>query len=106
MKIKDMLGEAFPILEKFAPDIAAGIGGPVGIALSAALPLLGKAFGSGAGDLPGLAAAIVGDPNVQEKLAALNEEHATWMANFTKEFPFPSSAEINIKLNWDHINDH
>ena len=98
--IKEVLKDAIPIIETFAPSIAGVLGGPVGVAAGIALPLLAKALNANPSDLPGLVHSIVSDPSVGDKLKALEAEHGGWLSGLAKEFPQPSHVEITVKLDF------
>ena len=91
---KEILGDAFPLIEKFAPAIATAVATPTaGLATAVGMHLLGVAFGIQPGNADALKDAIMHNP---EQLGSLNEK-------FVKYFQFvrmPAEAELNIKLKW------
>ena len=96
---KNLLKEAWPIIEKSAPAIASSLSIPyVGTAM-AAINVLTKAFGIDNFDLPALSKAIVDDPDCEGKLCELENNYGEVLKNILSNH-FPSEAEINIKLKW------
>lgn len=97
---KEILGEAFPVIQKFAPIIAGAIGSPAaGVASSFAFNLIASAFGlnPGAKDAGNL---ILSHPQTEETLTNLENTFSEWFKNNSEQFRMPSSVEINVKLNW------
>ena len=76
---KDVLGDAFPLIEKFAPLIATAVSSPAaGAATMIGLNLLANAFGIKPSSLDKLGDSIVGDPNCEKKLCALHNQYEEW----------------------------
>src|SRR5271166_2558429 len=98
--VKEVLKDAIPLIEQFAPGIAGIIGGPSGVAIGIALPLIAKAFNTSPSDFGGLVHNIVTDPSVGDKLKALDAEHGGWLQGLAKEFPQPSHVEVNLKMDF------
>jgi hypothetical protein len=97
---KELLSDAFPIIEKFAPGIAGAIGGPIGFAAGYIIPVLARAFGSPSTDLKQLVANILNDPHAADKLGEIEHEHSDWLCSITDSVDRLTSAEVNIKLSW------
>ncbi len=104
MKLKDLLGDAFPLIKKFAPTIGSIIGGPVGFASGYILPILANAFNAHPTDFKELIANIVNDPASQSKLENLESEHCDWLCKTLDSVGNLAEAEINIKLKWQTDN--
>ncbi len=96
---KELLNDAFPIIEKCAPSIAGAIGGVPGFALGFILPALSKAFNAPSGDIPQLVTNILNDPDNKAKLAKIQDEHG-WIATLSTEMNRLAGAEITVRLNW------
>jgi len=94
---KNLLKDAWPIIEKSAPVIASSLQIPyVGTAM-AAINVLAKAFGVENFDIPALGKAIVDDPDCENKLCDIENNYGELLKNIITNH-FPSEAEINIKL--------
>lgn len=104
MKLKELLGEAFPIIAKFAPTIAGALGGQMGFAAGYIIPILANAFDAHPTDLKSLISNIVNDPNTQTKLQNIEDEHCDWLCTTLDSIGNLSEAEINIKLKWQTDN--
>lgn len=98
--IKDMLNEALPVIETFAPTVARAIGGPVGIAASYIIPILGRSYGLNSSHWDALSGAISSDPDAQTKLQKIENEHGTILNDLMNVVHNLQSSEINIKMNW------
>lgn len=102
MSFIEIFKNALPIIEHSAPMIASALMNPAGGLASGIVTLLGNVFGVESSDPQAIADAIVNHPQANDKLAALNQQHGAWL---NKILTFlnqqPTSAEINIKLNWD-----
>jgi hypothetical protein len=100
---KDLLGDAFPIIEKVAPVIAGILGSPVeGVAAQYVITALGNAFGIAPKEISHLGDAIVNEPLAQDKLSILESVLPQLFAK--NSLKFPSHVEISIKADWDAIN--
>jgi hypothetical protein len=97
----EMFHEALPLIEKAAPMLAAALGCPYVSTATLAVNLISKAFGAEKQDLPTLVKNILEDPLSQQKLAgvqsSLSNEHKELLID---KLRLPSSAELNIKLEW------
>ncbi len=97
---KEILGDAFPIIEKAAPILAGILGSPVsGVVANVALKAVAKKFGIddlAANDLP---AAITNDPEAEHKLCQLEQ----MVSDFFKDhsIPMPSHLEVNLTVKAD-----
>ncbi len=99
---KDILGEAYPIIEKVAPVIATAIVSPLaGSATLAAINLIASAFGISPEKMDQLSDAIIKDPKAEMTLASLESNFSAWFKAHNFPIKLPSSIEINIKLAWD-----
>ena len=101
---KELLGEAFPIIEKVAPLVASLVGSPIaGIASTVAISALGKAFGVSSSDVAQISQAITADPDgCSGKLANLESQFAEWFQNGATSLKMPSAVEVNVKMNWNN----
>ena len=103
---KEILGDAFPIIKEFAPAIASAIGSPIsGIATMFGINLLGNAFGISPAEVSKLGAAIVENPEAQTKLQQIQDSFSEWFTNHAEQFKMPSSVEVNIKMNWNNLQN-
>ncbi len=100
MKLKELLGDAFPIIAKFAPSIGAAIGGPMGFAAGYLLPVLANTFNAHPTNMQELVTNILNDPNTQGKLESIEHEHGDWLCTTLDSIGNLAEAEINIKLKW------
>lgn len=99
---KDLLGIAFPIIEKFAPTLASAIGSPVsGMAASWGISILAKAFGIDEKNIAMLPQAIANDDTSHLTLQKIEEDFGKWYKNNNGFFVMPSSMEVNIKMVWE-----
>lgn len=91
---KEILGDAFPLLEKYAPMVASTLGSPIaGSATAFVLNSLRTSFGINDPDISKLGAAIVSSNDACDILSQLESN--------LKNIRLPSSIEINIKLAWN-----
>jgi len=102
MNFKGILADAWPLIESAAPSIAGIIGGPVGMASGVAISALSAAFGTHPKDFKTLATTLLTDPQVRDKLAAVEAEHGNWLTSFVEDIKTPSHVEVNIKMDWDN----
>lgn len=69
---KEILGEAFPIIQKVAPVIAGAVGSPVaGAAAMLGVNLVANAFGISNRDIHKLGDAILSNPDADNRLTEL-----------------------------------
>lgn len=98
---KELLGEAFPIIEKTAPIMASVLGSPIaGTATLWGLDLLSAAFGINPSDPAKLKEAVLQNPNSYNMLNTLE---GYFKSNFP-QLKAPSKAEINLKIEWDTLS--
>lgn len=100
---KEILGDAFPLIEKFAPVIGNALGSPLGgAAVGYLINILANKFGIDASDIKNLAPAILGDEEAEDKLADLEYTFGDWVKNSSRNFQLklPQKAEITIKVEW------
>lgn len=100
---KEILGDAFPIIEKFAPIIGSALGSPAaGTAAGYLINLVANAFGVNISDIRKLAPAILGDDRAGEKLSDLEFTFADWIQNASRNFQLklPQKIELNLKVEW------
>lgn len=100
MNIKDVFRDAIPLVEKFAPTIGAAIGGPIGAAAGAVIPILANVFDGHPNDIPGLVQRILTDSDASNKLQSLENEHHDWLCSMMDTVQSLVKAEISIKLEW------
>jgi len=100
MKLKELFGDALPLISKFAPSIGEAIGGPVGLAAGYVLPILATSFNAKPADIKQLVTNILNDSNAKDKLETLEHEHGDWICTLTDSVNNLSSAEINLKFEW------
>ena len=100
--------EILPVLQKFAPTLAAIVGGPAGIATGFVIPLLANAFKLDfkPGSLSGLVSSILSASDAPEKLNAIEKEHAPWLSAMMDETGKLAKAEISVKLEWQPISNN
>jgi len=102
---KEILADAFPIIEKFAPIVATALGCPIPAIASVALNLVSSAFECQKKDLPSLIQTIIADPNAEAKLTQV----AGSLPNISEQsisnmIRLPTDFEINVKIHWDATN--
>ena len=91
---KEILGDSFAILEKFAPTIAGAIGSPVaGTAAMFGLNLLSDAFGVPAHNI---GSAINANPDAADRLGKLEATFSDWFKANNGGIRWPQSVEIKI----------
>lgn len=103
LSIKYLLNDALPIVTKFAPNIGAAIGGPVGAATGIVVPLLANAFGVHPSDIGGLAKKILTDTEAKGKLESVEAEHGDWVNGLMDSIGNLASAKVNIELTWQPV---
>ena len=102
MKITELLGDALPIIKKFAPTIASLLTGQYAIAAEFLLPVIAKAFNAHPKNFGDLVTKIISDPDAQSKLEGIENEHCGWLCTTLDSVRDLASAEINIKLQWQN----
>lgn len=94
---KEILGAAFPIIEKVAPLLASLLGSPyAGIGASMALSTIGKRFGLDENEIGKIQTTILSDPDKENKLI----EVENFMSGLFKHVPLPTSFKFNLEVNW------
>ncbi len=93
---KELLSDAWPIIEEVAPKVASTLAGPYAEAATLVFGLLVKVFGCDKHDIPTLLKSISEDPESHSKLLEVQSSIPDNIKNI-----MPSSAEVTIKLNWD-----
>jgi hypothetical protein len=100
MNARELFKESLPLIEKFAPNIAAAITRPVSFAFGYILPILANAFDAHPTDITQISANIINDPDAQKKLEQIKHEHSDFLCTAIHSFDRLTSAEINIKVGW------
>lgn len=101
---KQILGEAFPLLEKVAPLIASVVGSPVaGSAAVVGMNLMANALGLNPANVEQVGPAILSHPEISSVLRSLESKFGPWLKSFNPTSAMPSSMKINIELMWDPI---
>src|ERR1700689_136575 len=83
--VTELLKDALPTIEQFAPTVAGALGGVPGYVGATVLGKLLGAFGlagtgsTGATAIEQLASNIVADPQAKAKLQSLEQEHKSWL---------------------------
>jgi hypothetical protein len=97
---KEILGEAFPVIEKAAPVLATILGSPVsGIVANVALKAVAKKFDIEDLSSDALPKAITNDPEAESKLSQVEK----YAIEFFKKnnIPVPSHLEVNLNIKAD-----
>ena len=96
---KELLADAWPIVQKIAPAIAAALGGPsAGLALTALLAI-GKKFD--VQDITQLAQHILSDTNAESKLQEADLDFSDEITKAAvKSISKLQSLKANIELTW------
>lgn len=95
--LKDIFGEAFPILEKFAPLLAGAVGSPgASFGTAVALNVLARAFDLPPNELGQIKEAIVSDPEAQNKLETIEGNFSNWFKNNHL------TVDMDIKIHCDN----
>lgn len=98
---KEILGEAFPFIEKFAPSIATVIASPIAGSLSAlALQMIGHALGVSS-DPSAIRERIAQNPECEGVLSQLESTFGDYIKNAHFTIKMPIKAELNLKLEWE-----
>lgn len=94
---KDMLGESFDILQKFAPTLASAIGSPAAGTLTMfAINLLANAFGVPAANL---GSALSTSHDVSDRLSQLEDLFGDFFRDSRGQLKTPSTIEVKISWN-------
>lgn len=97
---KEILGDAFPLIEKLAPAFASALTSPMGGAITlTAINLLSNAFGLNPKEVKKLGETIVNDPDSDSILENLEETFSALIRQ-NWNLKMPTKAEITIKLEW------
>jgi len=99
--IKDLFKDALPVLENVAPIVAKFIGGYPAIAAEYLLPLLTHAAGINTGDVGQLVKDIINKESTQDMMKKFECDHKDLLCNLLDNVNKLSSAEINVKLNFN-----
>lgn len=99
----EALEEAMPIIEKMAPSVAAAIGGPFGIALTAFVNLINMFYAYPNNTFPAefpttfkpFVDKIINDEDSVDKLKKMEEDQGSWLTGLLKSY---QKAEIDIKV--------
>ena len=102
MNLPTLFKEALPIIIEAAPTIAKVITNPVGTATNFVLPLLAATFDVKPGNIGSLVSSITSDDNAKSKLQQIENDYADIIKSFVNNFNNLSSAEINVKLNFQN----
>jgi hypothetical protein len=105
MNVKEILKDALPMIQKFAPSIGAAIGGPIGIATGFVLPILTNEFNAHPQNFGQLVTNMLQDIEAPAKLQKLEKEHGSWVSELMDSVNSLAEAEINVKLKWDTQTD-
>lgn len=98
---KEILGDAFPVIEKFAPLIASAIGTPAaGSATLLGMHLLASAFNINPANTQNFGHEIVNNPDAQNILQTLESQYGDTFRTALAKMPMPSNLEINLKVTW------
>lgn len=100
MNLREIFNDALPIIRDVAPTIAGALGGPVGIAAGAVIPVLANAFGVKSSGIANVAAAILNDPDAKSKLQQAEETHKELLNFLMDGINNLANAEITVKLGW------
>ncbi len=96
---KELLVDAWPVIEKVAPAIATAIGGPLVGSAATAVTFLAKKFN--VNDIALIASNILNDPQAEEKLAEANLDFSDEMTKAAvKSLGKLSSLKANLELTW------
>lgn len=96
---KELLADAWPIIEKVAPAIASALGGPALGAGITALSMMGKKFNTT--DFTHIAQQILSDDNAESKLQEADLDFSDEMTKAAvKSLGKLSSLKANIELTW------
>jgi hypothetical protein len=100
--LKELLGEAFPLIEKFAPSVATLLGSPIaGAATSGAIAMLNLVFGGKEeSTVANLATLVSQHPEVESKLKVIE----SFFSGLTQITGTPSNFEFSLKIGWPTQN--
>lgn len=97
--IKEMLADAWPIIEKVAPALAQAIGGPVLGSAVTAFGWLAKKFE--ANELSALVDRIVNDPDSESKLQQIDLDFSDEMTKAAvRSVGKLASLKANVEIAW------
>lgn len=96
---KEILGEAFPIIEKASPLIAGVIGGPYAGTALAAIKVVANAFGANPYNFKDIIDKIIFHPDAAGVLATVADKLPESMVDCYREY-LPSEFELSIKAKW------
>ncbi len=97
--IKEILSEAWPVIEKVAPVVAQALAGPLAGSAITALGLLAKKFD--ANDIVKLISNINSDPDAEAKLQEIDVDFSNEMTRAAvKSVGQLQNLKANIELNW------
>lgn len=100
---KDLLGEAFPVIEKFAPTIATVLGSPLaGTATYVAMNALRSAFNLKDAAPSQIVSEISSNSQSESILKNMENNFAEMFKNSGILVKMPSSIEINLKMSWEN----
>lgn len=102
--MKDIFREALPVLENIAPLVAKFIGGYPAIAAEYLLPVLTNVAGIHSGDVGQLVRDIINKNETQNKIKRFEDDHSDLLNSLLENVNKLSSAEINVKLNFNKDN--
>lgn len=98
MKFKEFLGDAFPIIEKYAPVVATAIGGNMAGTAVAALMLVAQYFDSPKPlNIPNIKDAILNHPEPESILKKLGANFSGEMLELLKSH-FPKEIDIDTDV--------
>jgi hypothetical protein len=101
MMFKEVLGDAYPLIEKLAPAFAAALTSPLGGAMAlTAVNLLSTAFGINPKEVKKLGETIVNDPEADSILENLEDLFSS-MLHQQWSVKCPAKVEFNVKLEWN-----
>ncbi len=93
---KEILGEAFPLIQHIAPILAGALGSPLaGIGTTAAIHLLGSAFGVKPEEITKLGDVIKSHPEAETKLSLLES-----IFSELQSVKLPSKIAVSINIEW------
>ena len=104
ISIKGLFQDVLPLIKDAAPTVAGVIGGPVGLATGYILPILADAFQTHPQNFKELVDNITHSENAKSILQDVELKHAPWLNTLLTETHHISSAEINIKLEFNDFD--
>lgn len=98
---KEILGDAFPIIQRFAPFISLALSNPLaGELTSFGLNLLSNAFGVNPNEVQKLSESILSTQDPSSLLSNAEKEFTNWFK--LNNIRLPNKLEFNIKIEWDN----